>query len=185
MNPKIVASIPVVSQIIAALGLHSDDAFFVENLEERIELIIHKLKFFPDKPKVACICGLSPMMGSGKLVAELVETAGGKPALSPIGLDLEALHWEQIIAEDPEIIIVMPTGFTIAQTLQNMDKLLGLPGWKDIAAVKNNRVYIADASCYFNPDSLIVDSLEILAEIINPKYLNYGYQGTAWIKFEC
>lgn len=186
MNSKITSLLAIISQNIGDLALQSDDAFLIENLTERIELIIHKLKFFPDKPKVVCIEGLSPIKVVDNLVVELVEIAGGKPILIQNEEQSLSKIWEQIAAENPEIIIVMPSGFTITRTLQQMDILLGLPGWKDATAVKNNRVYIADASSYFNAKSPhLVNSLEILAEIINPQYLNYGYEGTGWIKFEC
>ncbi|TAF46873.1 MAG: hypothetical protein EAZ51_09740 [Sphingobacteriales bacterium] len=186
MNSKITSLLAIVSQNIGALDLHSNDAFLIENLTERIELIIHKLKFFPDKPKVVCIKGLSPIKGADNLVAKLVEIAGGKPILIQNEEQSPSEIWDLIAAENPEIIVAMPCGFTIARTLQQMDVLLGLPGWKDATAVKNNRVYIADASSYFNTKSPhLVDWLEILAEIINPQYLNFGYEGTGWIKFEC
>ncbi|PLW91050.1 MAG: cobalamin-binding protein, partial [Mucilaginibacter sp.] len=49
---------------------------------------------------------------------------------------------------------------------------------------KNNRVYIADGNQYFNrPGPRIVDSLEILAEIIHPKQFIFGNEGNGWVKF--
>jgi len=68
--------------------------------------------------------------------------------------------------------------------MKEMDVLLHLPGFEDLKAVKNNRLYIADGNQYFNrPGPRIVDSVEILAEIINPKQFIFGYEGNGWIKF--
>jgi len=62
--------------------------------------------------------------------------------------------------------------------------LLNLPGFAAMKAVKNNRLYISDGNQYFNrPGPRIVDSIEILAEIIHPKLFNFGYEGNGWIKF--
>jgi len=54
-----------------------------------------------------------------------------------------------------------------------------------LKAVKNNRVFVADGNQYFNrPGPRIVDAVEILAEIINPKQFVFGYEGDGWIKFD-
>jgi len=78
----------------------------------------------------------------------------------------------------------MPCGFSIERTLKEVDIILQLPGFSDMKAVKSNRVYIADGNQYFNrPGPRIVDSIEILAEIIHPKQFIFGYEGDGWIKF--
>jgi iron complex transport system substrate-binding protein len=174
-----------IQTIATALNVEKEAEYLIESLEERIDLVKHKLKFFPDKPKVACIEWLSPMMVSGNWIPELVAIAGGKSVLAEAGKHSPFVKWEEIQAENPEIIIIMPCGFSILRTLQEIDLMLGLPGWKEMAAVKSNRVYIADGNAYFNRSGpRLVDSIEILAEIINPKYLNFGYEGTGYIKFE-
>ena len=174
-----------IKTIATILGVENEAEQLIESLEERIDLVKHKLKFFPNKPKVAAIEWLSPMMVSGNWIPELIDIAGGKSVLAVSGKHSPFVKWEEIQAEDPEIIVVMPCGFSISRTLQEIDLLLGLPGWKETTAVKNNRVYIADGNAYFNRSGpRLVDSVEILAEIINPKFLNFGYEGTGYIKFE-
>ena len=174
-----------IKTIATTLGVENEAEQLIESLEERIDLVKHKLKFFPNKPKVAAIEWLSPMMVSGNWIPELIDIAGGKSVIAVSGKHSPFVKWEEIQAEDPEIIVVMPCGFSISRTLQEIDLLLGLPGWKETAAVKNNRVYIADGNAYFNRSGpRLVDSVEILAEIINPKFLNFGYEGTGYIKFE-
>ena len=70
------------------------------------------------------------------------------------------------------------------RTMKEIDILLQLPGFTELKAVKNNRLYIADGNQYFNrPGPRIVDSIEILAEIINPKQFIFGYEGEGWIRF--
>ncbi|AMR31338.1 cobalamin-binding protein [Mucilaginibacter sp. PAMC 26640] len=156
----------------------------IEDLEERVDIIRHKLKFIEDKPKVACIEWLEPMMLSGNWVPELVSIAGGVSILTQAGSHSPYVNWEEIRLENPDIIILMPCGFPIERTMREIDLLLQLPGFSELKAVKNNRVYIADGSQYFNrPGPRIVDSIEILAEIINPKQFIFGYEGEGWIKF--
>lgn len=173
-----------IEEIAQALGANAEGADLIERMQERIDLIKHKLKFIEDKPKVACIEWLEPMMLSGNWIPEMVDLAGGKPVLAEAGKHSPYIDWVDIRMEDPDIIVVMPCGFSINQTLKEIDILLQLPGFSDLKAVKNNRLYIADGNQYFNrPGPRIVDSVEILAEIINPKQFIFGYEGEGWIKF--
>jgi len=46
----------------------------------------------------------------------------------------------------------------------------GNPVWESLPAVRHNRVYVINGSAYFSrPGPRVVDSLEILAEIIHPE----------------
>jgi iron complex transport system substrate-binding protein len=153
-------------------------------LHERVDIIRHKLKFNETKPTVACIEWLEPLMLSGNWIPDLVSAAGGVSILTQTGKHSPYVNWEDIRLQNPDVLIVMPCGFSIWRTLKEIDILLLLPGFKELKAVKNNRVYIADGNQYFNrPGPRIVDSIEILAEIINPKQFIFGYEGEGWIKF--
>jgi iron complex transport system substrate-binding protein len=156
----------------------------VEELQERIGIIRHKLKFIEVKPTVACIEWLDPLMISGNWVPGLVAVAGGVPVLVEEGNHSQFVQWIDIQLADPDVIIVMPCGFSIERTLREMDVLLQLPGFADLKAVKSKRLYVADGNQYFNrPGPRIVDSIEILAEILQPKQFFFGYEGNGWIKF--
>ncbi|MGB4775776.1 MAG: cobalamin-binding protein [Daejeonella sp.] len=171
-------------QIANALGVNERGNLLIEQLEERIDLIRHKLKFTDEKPKVACIEWLSPMMVAGNWIPELVDIAGGKSILAENGKHSPFIEFEMIEKENPDIVVVIPCGFSISRTIQEMDLLFNLPGWNELKAVKNNRIYIADGNQYFNRSGpRIADSIEILAEIIHPKLFAFGYEGNGWIKF--
>jgi iron complex transport system substrate-binding protein len=156
----------------------------LEELEERINIIRHKLKFIEQIPSVICIEWLSPLMLAGNWTPGLCTIAGGRAVLVEEGKHSPFIDFENIRAENPDIIVIMPCGFSLGQTLKEISLLLELPGWPELAAVKNNRVYVTDGNQYFNrPGPRIVDSIEILAEIIHPKQFVFGYEGTGWIRF--
>ena len=139
-----------------------------EELQERIDLIKHKLKFIEQKPAVACIASLDSLTLADSTVAELINIAGGA---------------SESQFNDPDIIIVTPTSYAIPQTMQQMDRLLQLPGFNDLKAAKNNRVYIADGNFDITDPDQLVTLTEVLGEIINPKQFIFGYEGDKWIKF--
>jgi iron complex transport system substrate-binding protein len=147
-----------------------------EEQQERIDIIHHKLKFIEIKPTVACIINLDPLLLAGDDKAELIGIAGG---VSITG------NAETLLELNPDVIILMPADNNVAQSMSEIDQLLQLPGFADLKAIKSNRFYIADASQYFNNDDAenVVDSVELLAEIIYPKQFIFGHEGQGWIKF--
>jgi iron complex transport system substrate-binding protein len=174
-----------ITRIAEYFGIEERAADLLERADERVDIIKHKLKFLTDKPKVACVEWLSPLMVAGNWTPELVEIAGGKPILAVNGKHSPFVDFQDIIDENPDIIIAMPCGFSIRRTLQEVNLLLELPGWKELKAVKENKIYIADGNQYFNRSGpRLTDSIEILAEIINPKQFVFGYEGEGWIKFD-
>ncbi|MBS1521020.1 MAG: cobalamin-binding protein [Bacteroidetes bacterium] len=173
-----------IREVAAVLDVADKGEQLVEDLQERVDIIRHKLKFMENKPTVVCIEWLEPMMVSGNWVPELVNISGGVPVLAENGKNSPYVKWEELQQQDPDVIIVMPCGFSIERTMKEVDLLLQLPGFSEMKAVKNDRFYIADGNQYFNrPGPRIVDSIEILAEIIHPKQFIFGYEGNGWIKF--
>ena len=173
-----------IREVAAALSAENDAEQLIEELDERVGIIRHKLKYIETKPSIACIEWLEPLMVSGNWIPELVSIAGGSSILAEPGKHSPFVQWAEIQQADPDIILVMPCGFSIERTIKEIHLLLQLPGFSDLKAIKNNRLYIADGNQYFNrPGPRIVDSIEILAEIINPKQFIFGYEGNGWVKF--
>ena len=157
----------------------------IAQLNSRIQLIANKTETLPNSQrlKVTCIEWTQPLMGAGNWVPELVKLAGGNPLLGEVGVHSPWLQWEQLVAAQPEIIIIMPCGYNLAQTKQDAQALTKHEDWQKLPAVQNNRVYITDGNSYFNrPGPRLVDSLEIMAEIIHPELFHFGYQGVGWEK---
>jgi len=174
-----------IATIANVLNVSGAGNALLEELHQRVDIIRHKLKFSENKPTVACIEWLEPLMLSGNWVPELVGIAGGISILAEPGKHSPYVEWDDIRLQGPEILIVMPCGFPIERTLKEIDLLLRLPGFGEMKAVKNNHVYIADGNQYFNrPGPRTVDAIEILAEIINPKQFIFGYEGEGWIRFD-
>ena len=173
-----------IQTVADALGVTSAGNTLIEDLQERVDIIRHKLKYVESRPTVACIEWLEPMMVSGNWIPELVGLAGGKSVLAEAGKHSPYIKWDDILLADPEIIIVMPCGFAMERTMREVGLLLDLPQFADTRAAKNNQIYIADGNQYFNrPGPRIVDSIEIMAEIIHPKLFSFGYEVNGWIKF--
>lgn len=167
------------------LGVPEAGVELLELSEERINIIRHKLKFISERPSVACVEWLSPLMIAGNWTPEIVEIAGGTPVLTLAGKHSSYINFEDIVKANPDILVIMPCGFSIQRTLQEINLLIDLPGWSDLKAVQNQKIFVVDGNQYFNRSGpRITDSIEIMAEIINPKQFVFGYEGNGWLQFK-
>jgi len=138
------------------------------SLRARIERVRSRARGLP-APRVACLEWLDPIYAAGHWVPEMVEIAGGRDLLGTSRDPSFVIAWEQIITADPEVVVVMPCGFDVPRTRRELHVLTARPGWHELRAVRNGRVYLTDASAYFNrPGPRIVDGLEVLAKILHP-----------------
>jgi iron complex transport system substrate-binding protein len=123
-------------------------------------------------------------MAAGNWMPELVELAGGTMVAGEAGKHSPWMSWDELLRVDPEVIIAMPCGFDIARTRAEMKMLTGDPNWAKLRAAKDRRVYLADGNQFFNrPGPRVVESLEILAEILHPEKFSFGHRGNAWENF--
>ena len=147
-----------------------------ENLEERINIISHKLKFITEenKPNVLFLNDVSPAKTIyNEYLGNMVRTAGGRTHPNP-GEDV----W------NPDKIIVV-SNKPVSQLLNELPKGLSAPEWSQTAAVSNGDVYIIHNGEFLRqPGAEIADDAEILAEILQPKYFVFGRDEDAWMKFE-
>lgn len=136
-------------------------------------------------PTVACIEWTDPLMAAGNWVPELVNLAGGFDCFGHVGKHSDWMSWEELTAADPDIVIVLPCGYDLAQTRQATEKMAKHPAWQQLKAVKNRTVYLTDGNQYFNrPGPRLVESGEILAEIIQKRPVDTARQPVGWEKLE-
>lgn len=142
----------------------------VQSLEQRVDAVRECTAARVDPP-VRCLVleWLDPPYCSGHWGPELVELAGGSDPLGRRGTDSVRVSWESVVESEPEVLVLACCGNDVARTLDEMKQLCRRRGWKDLPAVKGGQVYVVDGSSYFSrPGPRIVDSLELLAGILQP-----------------
>ncbi|MEO0708643.1 MAG: cobalamin-binding protein [Cyanobacteria bacterium J06649_5] len=130
------------------------------------------------RPKVACIEWTEPLMAAGNWVPELVELAGGQDCFGVAGAHSDWMTWDDLTTADPDIIIVLPCGYDLAQTkAATLEMAQKNASWQQLKAVQNGQVYLTDGNQYFNrPGPRLVESWEILTEIIHQCPVNEARQ---------
>jgi iron complex transport system substrate-binding protein len=148
-------------------------ATLIEQLGARIEAIRTRAGASARRPRVVCLEWFDPVYAGGHWVPEMVDVAGGVDVLGRPGEPSQVVAWEEVVAAQPEVLVLMPCGFDVARTRTELGALTARPGWQDLSAVRRGRVFLTDASSYFNrPGPRLVDGLGILASAIRPEVVD-------------
>ena len=105
--------------------LNSSDSYlkFKSEIEQRLENLKQKSQQLSKRPTVVCVEWIDPLMIAANWVPELVDIAGGINMLSKPGSHSHIFKWEEIIESNPDFIIMMPCGFDINRTLEEINIL--------------------------------------------------------------
>ena len=152
-----------------AIGENEAAEGLIASMQQRLAEVARRTRSAPSRPRVATIEWISPLMAAGNWVPELVQIAGGTNVFGKAGEHSPWLDWDSLVAADPDVIVVMPCGFSIERSLADMHLLTGRAGWKTLSAVRADRVFVTDGNQFFNrPGPRIAESAEILAELLHP-----------------
>ncbi len=165
-----------------ALGVSERAEHLVHELTLRVEQVRRVAAPITHRPRVLAIEWLDPVFSAGHWVPELITIAGGQPVLATAGERSQRLSWPDVIAAAPEVVILMPCGFTLERTLAEAATLLPRrAGWSALPTVRTGNVFAVDANAYFSrPGPRIVDSLELLATLIHPElFAGWGPSGAS------
>ena len=120
-------------------------------------------------PTVAMIEWLDPPMAAGNWVPELVRLSGGTDVLGKSGAHSHWITWEDVVAADPDVVVLVPCGFTLDRTLAEAESAAVRPHLERLRAFRERRCFAVDGHNLFNrPGPRLVDSLEVLAEMLHP-----------------
>ena len=177
MTPRNVGEIfDNVRDLGVATGRTKEAEKLVDDCKARIEALADKTATIASRPRVFCMEWLDPVYASGHWVPELVKMAGGVDELGREGGESVRIAWEEIAAWTPEVLVIMPCGFNLQQTMKQIWSVFGAYGSRagssyffNLPAVRNGRVYAVDANSYFaRPGPRVVEGAELLAQLIHP-----------------
>jgi iron complex transport system substrate-binding protein len=170
--------------VAAALGVEQRGEALAERLASRLTDVSERTLRIRPRPRVAAIEWTDPLMAAGNWMPELIALAGGASLFGETGRHSPWLEWEALRAADPDLIVVLPCGFGLARTRREMAPLVAKPGWSELRAVREGRVFLTDGNQFFNrPGPRLVESLEILAEILHPAEFPARHRGTGWERY--
>ena len=141
----------------------------VATLQNKLDNISHQIRR-KSKPRVFFQLGLEPIVtaGRGTLINEVIERAGGVNVAGRDMANYPRYSAEGIIGAAPEIIIFAP--------MVNDNEFAAVKRFwqkfKDVPAVKNNKIYPIDADLINRASPRIFDAVEMMALIFHPDITN-------------
>ncbi len=173
-----------IRKVAQSLDAETQGEALIKDLQQRMNTIAGKARLQAEQPTVACIEWIDPLMATGNWMPELVEMAGGANLFGLAGKHSPWMKWEELVAADPDVILILPCGYDIKLARENMPALTNKPEWQSLQAVQNQRVFVTDGNQYFNrPGPRLAESLEILAEMFHPEVFDFGHKGRGWEHF--
>jgi iron complex transport system substrate-binding protein len=131
-------------------------------------------------PTMAMIEWLDPPMAAGNWVPELVRLAGGNDVLGKAGAHSHWITWDDVAAADPDVVVLVPCGFTLDRVVEEAGSAAVRPHLEQLRAFREGRCFAVDGHNLFNrPGPRLVDSLELLAEILHPGAFRFAKVGQA------
>lgn len=158
-----------------ATGTEARAEAVVEDLRGRITRVRARTAAVTRRPRVACVEWLDPPFAGGHWVPEMVAAAGGEDVLGTAGERSRRLTWDELLAAEPQVVILMPCGFGVERALDEYRRAAVAPGWVETPAVRAGQVWAVDASAHFSrPGPRLVDGLETLAAVLHPELFPEG-----------
>ena len=172
-----------IRRLASELGVTASGARLAADLLRRVEEIEFRARQLPvqDKPRVAVIEWVDPLMAAGNWTPELVAIAGGENLFGEAGRHSPWMQYDDLVESDPDTIFVAPCGYDLERSAADLPLLEARPTWRELSAVGAGRVYVADGNQFFNrPGPRLVESLEMLAEVFHPEVFHFGHEGSGW-----
>ena len=188
-RPKIVSLAPYgfediftdMRRVADALEAPTRGVDLVKRMRARMSAIAEKSRSAAQRPGVATIEWIDPLMAAGNWMPTLVEMAGGLNLFGTAGEHSPWMKFDELAAKDPDVILISPCGFSMDRAAQD------LPVLRDAASGTGLRRCASGAyswptaiSTSIGPGPRIAESLEILAEIMHPELFHFGHEGSGW-----
>ena len=169
-----------VRELGVATGRSTEAEQLIAHCKARLEQLTERISNVAERPRVFCMEWLDPVFASGHWVPELVKLAGGSDDLGREGGESVRVSWDDVVAWNPEVLVIMPCGFNLQQTMQQIWNVFSrygsarrddsAPRFFELEAVRNGRVYAVDANSFFaRPGPRVVEGAELLARLIHPE----------------
>ena len=174
-----------IGSVAAALDVEEKGAALVGDLQARLDAVAERVRSIQRRPRIACIEWFEPLMAAGNWLPELVAIAGGENLFGIAGAHSPWVTWDALEDAQPDVIVLMPCGFDIGRSRRELPALTEKPAWKKLEAVREGRVYLTDGNQFFNrPGPRLVESAEILTQIMHREFSAFGHEGSGWICLE-
>ncbi len=150
-----------------ATGCSAKATDLVKRLKQRIAAVISK--GVTHRPRVYFEVWNDPYISvnSGTWIGNLIDLAGGINVFSEALSEWPIIRSEDVIQRNPDVML-FPVVPGVPRFWGSFEAVKNRSGWENINAVRSDKLYEILRDCVSRPGPRLVESLELLAEILNP-----------------
>jgi iron complex transport system substrate-binding protein len=157
-----------------ATDKNAEASSLVNNLSNRIEVVVNKVANAASKPKVYYEVWYDPTSlwsaGAKAWQNELIEKAGGVNIFADQPMDYFQSSAEAVIDRNPDAIVLPAAGMGSGPPFWgSIADVKARPGWNSISAVQNDRLYQMDSDILSRAGPRVADAVEALARFFHPE----------------
>lgn len=104
--------------------------------------------------------------GATNWLTEISKLSGGKNIFEDMPQSSVKTDWEEIVQRNPDVICIIWVG--VQKEKVNPKVILKRPGAEDLAAIKNNQLYILEEPLFCRPSPKLLIGLQKIASILHP-----------------
>ncbi|MFZ2170882.1 MAG: cobalamin-binding protein [Methylococcaceae bacterium] len=149
-------------------GHNAEAAGVLDNMKASVASVAQKIASIPQdkRPTVFWEVWDEPLMtaGPGTFTGQMIEMAGGVNLFAELSEDYPQVSAEEVIKRNPAFIL----GPDSHGDKLTVEQLAARPGWEQIAAVKENKIFLIDGDTSSRPGPRLADALEAIAKSLYP-----------------
>jgi iron complex transport system substrate-binding protein len=173
-EPRVLSLSPVtleqvfedIDLVARSSGEAGRSASIVAGLRARLDAVRERVRGRA-RPRVFCMEWLDPPYTAGHWVPEMVDIAGGHDELGTAAGPSRRIDWQEIVDYAPEVIVLMPCSLELGRVAAEFSLLAELPGWADVPAVRDRRVFAGSTQLFSRSGPRLVDGVEVLARMLH------------------
>ena len=163
-NPESVSEVfDEIKSVAEVTGVKDKGQQLADELQNELDGVKQKLEAY-EGSKVKVLVLVDPELwtvGPGSFIDEVVALAGGENAMADVDMQYLQVSMEEVLSRDPDVILV-----TVPE--DQCAALAERPGWTDLRAVKEGRVYYVDGDLVSRPGPNIVEAIKEVAGYLYP-----------------
>ncbi|MCG8468821.1 MAG: cobalamin-binding protein [Gemmatimonadetes bacterium] len=173
--------------VARALGVPERGERLAARVADELDDIRDAVAGVERRPRVAFVEWLDPPMIGGGWIPELAFIGGVQPVIIDRPARFVTVDWEDVAAEDPDFVAILPCGFTTRRGLAECREPSVLEGLRSVRAVREGRCIVFDGHSYFNrPGPRLAEGVRVMVEAIHgirvpgpPRSVDPAYEAAA------
>ncbi len=137
----------------------------VAGYRQRLERVARQIEGLREHPRVFFQIDAQPIFSAGydTFLHQLLVRAGAVN-LAADRTGYPRYSWEELLVLNPDVVILASMGGGYS----DLELRARWAAWPQIAAVKNQRLYVVDADLFDRPSPRLIDALEHLVALLHP-----------------